>query len=210
MKLEMNRMIAVLTFVLFALVGCGDDAQKSSSNTTSNGSTNGSTGNGGTQTGGLETGEGPCEAPSECANDVCVAIIDGNNPPNYCTQQCTGGDCPSGFYCDSTTFQLAGLSFCRFGDTEPVEPEVAEEPPRLPCKSDADCDDHLVCAEFMGERECTLPCTVEDDCTVSFEGFTFDFHTCGQDAAADRLACLPDLACYSNPQSCYQLDVPGF
>jgi hypothetical protein len=120
----------------------------------------------------------------------------------YCSERCTKGSCPDGFYCDTSTFLLAELSFCRFGDTEPAEPEVPDEPPRLPCKTDDDCDGDLVCATYMGERDCTMPCAAEDDCAVSLDGVTLDFSTCGTEEGQDREVCLPDPACYQNPQMC--------
>ena len=67
---------------------------------------------------GRPTGDGPCEEASECAGDVCVGIIDGSNPPVYCTEQCSPGSCPDGFYCDEESFALIDLSFCRFGSED--------------------------------------------------------------------------------------------
>ena len=151
------------------------------------------------------TGEGPCESADECAGDVCVAIIDGNNPPVYCTEPC--GSCPDGLYCDSDTFALVDLAFCRFGDTPNGPAPTPEEPPRLPCTSDASCEPGLVCATFMGERECTLPCVVEDDCTVELGGVTINFSTCAADQTAgeSRDVCLPDPACFPDPTGCIAL-----
>ncbi len=119
-------------------------------------------GGGGTD---LATGESPCEEASDCSGDVCVALIDGGNPPVYCSEQCTANSCPSGFYCDDTTFALLPLSFCRYGATAPAQPDPPEEPPTLPCQDDTDCGEGLVCATLDGERGCAVPCTVEDDCT---------------------------------------------
>jgi hypothetical protein len=152
----------------------------------------------------LATGDGPCEAASQCRGDVCVALVDGNNPPNYCTQQCgNGGSCPSGFWCDDQTFAIVGLEFCRFGNTPTEEPPA--EPPRLPCRDDSDCEGDEVCATFEGEPGCTLPCNAESECTPpSVGGFVVDFLTCGADQTpgASRQVCLPDPACYLNPTSC--------
>lgn len=186
-------------------VGDDDNASTSTNNGNTNGSNNTNTnGSNNVNASGKATGEGPCGEPSECKNNVCVAIIDGNNPPNYCTQQCSGSNpCPSGFWCDSETFQLVGLSFCRFGATEPENPEPPSEPPKLPCKTDDDCEGDTVCAEFQGERECTITCTSETDCDVpSVGGISVDLLTCGQDEGQDRTVCLPDLDCYPNVASC--------
>lgn len=173
------------------VLGCGDDGM----------------GSGGTDGVGkqLDNGQGPCDKADDCKGDVCVALIDGDNPPVYCTQQC-GGGCPDGFYCDQSTFALAGLEFCRLGDPPAAgEPPPSEEPPRLPCSEDADCEGGQVCATYMGERGCTPPCAVEADCTPpAFGGITFDLATCGADETPDqmRTVCLPDPKCYPNVQGC--------
>lgn len=164
--------------------------------------------------GALPNGEGPCEAASDCEGDVCVALVDGDKPPIYCTQVC-GSGCPEGFYCDGSTFALVGLDFCRLGDPPGSEepPPTSEEPPRLPCREDADCEDGQVCATYMGERDCTIACSVEEDCTPpAVGGITFDFATCGADETPgqERTVCLPDLDCYPNAQSCIQGFPGGF
>lgn len=189
----------------FGLAGCGGesggDGGSGGSGGGNGGSDGGAGGAGGGNPGAKATGEGPCEAAEECAGDVCVALIDGDNPPIYCTERCDDGACPDGFYCDGNTFALAGLDFCRFGATEPEEPPPPPpEPPRLPCRQDADCDDGLVCATFQGERDCTLPCSVEADCDLpEIGGVSIDLLTCGDDEGEDRTVCLPDTDCYPDP-----------
>ncbi len=148
------------------------------------------------------TGAGPCESPAECQGDVCIALLDGNNPPIYCSEPCNG-TCPDGFWCDDTTFALVGLDFCRYGDTPTQDPP--EEAPRRPCTDDGDCEGGEICATYEGDRGCTLMCDVEDDCTPpTIGGFTFDYLTCAPDETpgATRDACLPDPACFANPLSC--------
>lgn len=154
------------------------------------------------------TGEGPCQEADECSGLVCVAIPT-DSPPIYCSEPCDGG-CPSGFYCDTSTFALVGLEFCRVGaDEPPPTPEPPSEPPRLPCNEDDDCEGGLVCATFGGERDCTIPCAAESDCTPpTVAGVTIDVLTCGDDEGADRTVCVPDLACYPNVASCID-GVPG-
>lgn len=154
------------------------------------------------------TGEGPCEEADECAGLVCVGIAT-DSPPIYCSEPCDGG-CPSGFYCDTSTFALVGLEFCRVGaDEPPPAPEPPPEPPRLPCNDDDDCDGDLVCATFEGERDCTIPCAAEADCTPpTVNGVTIDLLTCAADEGADRDVCVPDLACYPNLSSCVD-GLPG-
>ena len=154
--------------------------------------------------GGIATGDGPCEDGSDCVGGVCVALIDEPNPPVYCTQSC-GSSCPDDMYCDSETFGLAGVDFCRFGGTSgqpPAEEDPPEEPPSLPCSSDAECDNGLICAQYMGERGCAPPCSSDDDCVVSMGGFTFRLAECGQEDGG-RDVCLPREECYDGSMTSF-------
>lgn len=203
----MSKMITRSMFICLSLSavlwGCGEAAQDDN-NSSSNNSANNQKSNNNPSGSKKATGAGPCAAASECRGDVCVSIIDGDNPPNYCTQPCDGG-CPQGFVCDSQTFSLVGLSFCRFAPknaTPGEEPAPPEEPATLPCKTDKDCEMGTVCASYEGERGCTLPCSVESDCTPpSVGGFSFDLLTCAKDDD-QRDVCLPDPKCFPNPTSC--------
>ena len=160
------------------------------------------------------TGEGPCEDGGDCEGGICVALIDEPHPPVYCTEPCDGG-CPSDMYCDSDTFSLAELDFCRLdedGDGEaPTEQNPPEEPPSLPCSTDADCEDALICAEYMGERGCAPTCSTDDDCVVSLSGVTFALAACGQEDGG-RQVCLPREECYDGSltafMDCMQMDMP--
>lgn len=150
-------------------------------------------------------GEAGCDQPSECAGNLCVALVDGTNPSIYCSQLCDASrTCPSGFYCDAQTFGVTGISFCRFGATQPSQPEPPKEAPRLQCKVDKDCQSGEVCATADGGRDCTIPCSKAADCEFTAGGFTFTFATCAADktAGVSRMVCLPNPACYQNPQSC--------
>lgn len=152
-----------------------------------------------------DTGEGPCDSADECKGGVCVAIIDNDYPPVYCTQECnSNSDCPDGFYCDTTTFQLVGLSFCRYG-TPPAtgEPDTPEEPPVIKCQTDEDCPPGGVCAVYQGERGCTIPCDTDQDCAVSMAGMEINLWKCEQEEGAERTVCLPDPECFTNPMNCY-------
>jgi hypothetical protein len=200
--------------VVLAVAACSGGGGGSSSGdggTSSGGGTGSSSGGtSSSSSGGVQKkaqGQGPCEAASECQGDVCVSIIDGDNPPVYCTQECTSGACPSGFRCDSTTFQLVGRTFCRFGETPPAGgmEETPSEPPTLPCKTDADCDDTEVCGTWMAESQCTLRCTAESNCDLpAVGGIRIDLLTCSADegAGTNRNICVPDAACFSNPLQC--------
>ncbi len=178
---SIQSLIVVASVAVAGFAGCADEPAAQNPN-------------------GKATGQGPCDTSAECAGDVCVAVIDTGHPPVYCSQSCATAGCPSGFFCDSQTFALIGLRYCRFGETQPSAPPA--EPPRLPCKIDADCDNGQVCAESGGVRDCTLPCANEEQCTPpATGGFVFDFLTCKKDDKA-RSVCLPDAACYSNPLNC--------
>ena len=213
--MKTNALVFLTSLFLGAgLIACGgdggnnDSSNGSSNSSSNNGDSNKSSSNGSTSK--LATGEGPCEAAEVCKGNVCVALIDGDNPPNYCTQECDNSQCPQGFVCDKELFSLAGLTFCRFAPDQPDEPApTPEEPPTLPCKSDSDCDNGMVCASAGGERGCAMPCTVESDCTPpALNGVSIDILTCGEDDDK-RSVCLPDPACFPNATSCIS-GFPGF
>jgi hypothetical protein len=190
----------LMAALLVGFVGCGDDGGDG------DGDGSGGSGTGGGGVGTQSIGQGPCDGPEDCAGDVCVALIDGNNPPVYCTQTC--GSCPDGFYCDNSTFGLVGLNFCRYGQDPAVTgvtPEPPKEPPRLPCKSDDECPGDAVCATYQGVRDCTILCNVESDCTPpALGGITMDLSECGADQTEgqSRTVCLPDPNCFPDPMNC--------
>ena len=213
MQRMMKNMAWACVVAMTACAGSGGGSDSTGSSSSGGGSS--SSGSGGSSSssssgsgsgGGKATGQGPCEAADECQGQVCVSLIDGNNPPNYCTQECANGACPSGFHCDASTFQLIDRTFCRFGGPPAGGTEdTPSEPPRLPCRGDADCETGEVCGTYQGERQCTLPCTVEQDCDLpALGGIRIDLMTCGADqtAGTSRSICLPDPACFSNPLAC--------
>jgi hypothetical protein len=107
-----------------------------------------------------------------------------------------------------------GLSFCRFGEDPAITGEPAEppsEPPRLPCQSDDECPGDAVCATFEGDRDCTVLCEEEPDCTPPpLGGITMDVAQCAPDQTPDlsRTVCLPDPACFPDASSC--ISMPSF
>jgi len=83
--------------------------------------------------------------------------------------------------------------------------ETPSEPPRIPCREDGDCDAGEVCGTYQGEKECTLRCSVEQDCDLpAVGGFGYDFMQCGPDDNPNvtRTICVPDPACFMDPSSC--------
>ena len=143
----------------------------------------------------------PCpNGYSDCSTELCVAV-DTSSPP-YCTVRCPNGSCPSGYNCDTQTFAMASLTFCRQGPP-PSQPSGSSE---IPCKSDLDCScqQHgLVCGSYQGTKGCTILCTADGDCQPTLGGVKTMFATCQADSAnGGRKECLPNPACFSNPGSC--------
>lgn len=146
------------------------------------------------------TGKGPCKDAGQCRGGVCVEV----NGDAYCSKTC--GDCPAGMYCDERLFSAVGMKVCLRGRAKaPVEPK---SPPRLPCKTDDNCQGALICAEMMGHRDCTLPCTTEAQCDApEVMGVKMDFLSCQVDEGdRKRKACLPKKACMANPMQCMSMD----
>ncbi len=144
----------------------------------------------------LPSGKGPCRQASQCRRGVCLEL----NGRSYCSQPC--GRCPAGMYCDENLFRTFGLNICVKGRAgRPVQPKAL---PRLPCRTDAECQGALVCAQRMGLRECTLECGSNEDCRLpEVSGVGFDFYECAFDEGRrGRRACLPRARCLNHPTSC--------
>lgn len=77
------------------------------------------------------TGKGPCSSGDQCVSGVCVEI----NSDSYCSQSC--GACTAGMFCDAKLFATMGLKVCLKGQAS--APPKIQTPPRLPCRSDAQC-----------------------------------------------------------------------
>jgi len=150
--------------------------------------------------GAKRTGKGPCTNGDQCRSGVCVEV----NGDAYCSATC--GECPAGMYCDAQLFSAVGMKVCLRGTAQsPVKPEA---PPRLPCKTDKQCQGALICAQMMGHRDCALPCATNQQCaTPEIMGVKMDFLACQKDQGhASRKACLPKKACLANPASCMSVD----
>jgi hypothetical protein len=105
-------------------------------------------------------------------------------------------------FCDAKLFATMGLKVCLKGQAS--APPKIQTPPRLPCRTDAQCAGALVCAQFMGRRDCTLPCASDPQCKPpKMMGMQMDFMRCLPDEGnASRRACLPRKECMNNPMAC--------
>lgn len=153
-----------------------------------------------------------CNVSSDCDDGfVCLEIAGSRG----CAPTCEGqaDECGASGSCGGVG--VTTVDVCQEKEaTEPTaeNPPEPEEQPRLPCETDADCSDiqaGLICVEFQGQKDCTIPCGVESDCDLpSAQGIEIDLLACEADEAdASRTGCVPDLACFDNPASC--ITVPG-
>ena len=162
------------------------------------------------------SGGGPsCETLADCAaGTVCV---NSGGAGSFCLPDCSisASECSASATC--TGVGSTSVSICEEpkeetssgGEQSAPEPE---EEPRIPCKTDAECDalqSGLICAQFQGQRDCTIPCSQESDCDMpAVGGMSIDFMTCIADEGdSSRNACLPDVACFNNPMDC--VTMPG-
>ncbi len=154
-----------------------------------------------------------CNSSSDCQKDyVCLFVGQGSG----CAPICSGSSDECGTNASCGGVGVLDVDVCqKKPDTSNDQtPPAPEEQPRIPCKSDAECNalqSGAICAEFQGARDCTLPCSVESDCDVpSLGGVTMDFMTCIPDEGlSTRKACLPDASCFSNPLACVTFDGGG-
>jgi len=144
----------------------------------------------------IPAGKGPCTDGSQCASGTCIEV----NSDSYCSQTC--GSCPAGMYCDAKLFATVGMKVCVKGRA--TAPAQVQSPPRIPCRTDAQCPGALVCAQFMGRRDCTMPCATDNQCKPpAMMGIKMDFLRCIPDQGnTTRRACLPRKECLSNPTAC--------
>jgi hypothetical protein len=102
-----------------------------------------------------------------------------------------------------------GVSVCqdKKSSPSPSNPPSPKDQPKLSCETDKDCSAihaGTVCGEWMGEHDCTIPCTSDDVCNPPpVEGFSTKFLSCQQDQGnQSRTVCLPRQECFQDPTSC--------
>lgn len=151
-----------------------------------------------------------CTHNNECG-DGYVCLTFGND--GGCAPICTGDAdaCGASAQCGGVGVMSVDVCQPKQEESPSQEPPDAEEQPRIPCSSDKECkvyDSGAICAEFQGQKDCTLPCTTESQCDMpSLGGVTMDFLTCiADEGQSSRKACLPDLACFQNPMNCVTFD----
>jgi hypothetical protein len=147
-----------------------------------------------------------CATAGECPSGTVCLVIDGRGA---CRPVCDGAADECGASASCGGVGVLSVEVCQPPAPAPTpdDPPSAEEQPRLPCASDAECeaiDAGAICAQFQGSRDCTRPCVAETDCDIpTLGGVRTDFLTCLTDEGdATRKACLPDAACFANPMNC--------
>jgi hypothetical protein len=154
----------------------------------------------------------PCSGQSDCPDgSACVSMMG----MMTCQLDCTASLTACGAESSCAGVGSLSVNVCQPAKEEPAEGETpseqdAEEQPSLPCAVDADCakfQANAICVQFEGAKDCTIPCSVEEDCTSpDMMGFQVDFMTCLPDEADDtRTACVPDVACFADVMSCVTL-----
>lgn len=150
-----------------------------------------------------------CETSSECGSAVCVRVGDAA----ACAPKCSvsANECSGGASCQG--LGSVEVNVCAPAPKDPAQPTV-EEQPRVSCKTDTDCsslDSRAVCAEWNGLRDCTIPCTANDQCNPpSLDGMTkVEFYSCQPDQGqTTRTVCLPREECLTNPTNCITVNIP--
>ncbi|MBT3221451.1 MAG: hypothetical protein HN348_20400 [Proteobacteria bacterium] len=141
---------------------------------------------------------GACATLDDCDADlVCLAGVGTGVCVPVCSAQ--ANEC-------SGSAQCAGVGSLEVDVCqEPVDD--AKDAPHIPCTTDEECDSlqsGTICAEFQGQRDCTISCDKESACDMpTIGGVGMDFLTCIPDEGdTSRDACLPDEACFDNPLDC--------
>ena len=155
-----------------------------------------------------------CMTASDCpADHACIQIGGG---AAGCVPTCSGSVDECGGSAECAGVGSVDVDICQEEEPEvdPDDPPTPEEEPRIPCQTDEECsalDPGAICAEWQGQRDCTIPCSSEEVCDVpEIGGVTIDFMNCQDDERSDveRTACLPREECFNNPLDCIS-GVPG-
>jgi len=179
--------VIVLSGVAFGLSGCGSDDNSSDESSAATG----------------------CQTSADCPTEhVCLAAYG----QSACQPICTGSADACGANASCGSVGVMSVNVCQPPAEDSGEAPQPEEQPRIPCGSDAECvaaNAGAICATYSGQRDCTLPCSVESDCDMPvLGGMSIDFLTCIADAGqTSRKACLPDARCFANPMVC--VTIPG-
>ena len=170
----------IVTLLSVAVIGCGSDE------------------------GNNENQGIPCSTSAQCSDGlVCVSTAG----IGVCTPTCELNANACGGSASCSGLGAVSVNVCQ----EPTVNEdsgQAEEPPKLTCETDADCiqiQPGTICASFKGQKECTIPCSIESDCNMpEIMGINWDLLTCLPDETqTDRMACVPDEACFETiPSPC--------
>lgn len=191
----MKRLLTLITIGSMALFGCGGDDSDGGSGS---GSNNG-------QPAGSVSG---CMTASDCPEaHACIQI---GNGPAGCVPTCSAMVDACGGSAQCAGVGALDVNICQEEKPEPdpEDPPTPEEEPRIPCREDAECSElhpDAICAEWRGQRDCTIPCMNEEVCDPpAIAGITVDFMDCQDDQRSDktRTACLPREECFNNPLDC--------
>ncbi len=192
--------IMSLAGLCLGFAGCSEDSDESSS---------GNASSPGTQS------TGPCSTAADCpTGHACIQVGQGQAG---CMPTCSASVDSCGASAQCAGVGALDVNICQEPEPEPdpMNPPEATEQPRIPCQEDAECaalNPGAICAEWMGQRDCTLPCTNEAICDPPMVGgLSLDFFNCQDDERADqmRTACLPRIECLNDPLSCLS-GIPGF
>lgn len=160
--------------------------------------------------GGGGAGGQACETTSQCGSNVCVRVGD----VATCSPKCSvnGDECSGSTSCQGIGTFSVNVCAAKPSEANGAASPKPDEQPRLPCKTDADCqpiDARAICAQWKGARDCTIACTSNDVCKEPpVAGVEIDFESCQTDEGnTARKACLPREECEANPLSC--IKVPG-
>ena len=140
-------------------------------------------------------------------------MASGSDGPT-CLATCTASANECGGSASCNGVGVTSVNICQESESDDEEGSTPEpeKSPKIPCVTDAECaalQPGLVCAEFQGAKDCTMPCSQESECDMpEMMGVKIDFLTCLDDEAdTTRKACVPDVACFSDPMSC--MTMPG-